>query len=205
MNASLTESVRREYLTKLILTTFFLAAFVLYVLWMFVWRPGAAGFILSPFDLALLGFATFRLGRMVAWDRVTEPLRYPFARTVPDGTGAGESVEPRGEGARQALGQLISCPICSGTWIAAGLVYFLYAWPGPAHVFLAILAAVGAAELLNSFTEATCWVGQYARTLTGEKEIARRAQSPQAASQAQREAEWKVQEAQNNGGQTAHR
>ncbi|HEX7973464.1 MAG TPA: hypothetical protein VF498_03575, partial [Anaerolineales bacterium] len=70
MNASLTDSVRREYLTKLILTTVFLTAFVLYVLWMFVWRPGAASFTLSPFDLALLGFATFRLGRMVAWDRV---------------------------------------------------------------------------------------------------------------------------------------
>lgn len=204
MNASLTDSVRREYLTKLILTTVFLTAFVLYVLWMFVWRPGAASFTLSPFDLALLGFATFRLGRMVAWDRVAEPLRYPFARTVPDATGAGDSVEPRGEGARQALGQLISCPICSGTWVAAALVYFLYAWPGPAHVFLAILAAVGAAEMLNALAEATCWVGQYARTLTGEKEIARREKTLEAANRPQREAEWLMQEAQTNGSQTVH-
>ncbi len=160
------QSSRQEYLTKTTLSVFFLLIFVLFIFWMS--REHALEKItLSPLDLVLLGLATFRLGRLVAYDRVMEPLRYPFARTVPDETGAGESVEPQGKGFRQAIGQLISCPICSGTWIAAILVYGFYAFPGPTRVFLTIAAVIGLAELLNALGEMMSWSGQLARTRAG--------------------------------------
>jgi hypothetical protein len=122
-------------------------------------------------DLALLVLATFRLGRLIAYDVVMEPFRRPFARTVPDATGAGETVEPHGTGVRRALGQLFSCPICTGTWVAAVLVYGLYTFPGPTRVFLAIMAVIGAAELLNALEETFCWSGQLARTVTGKQQL----------------------------------
>jgi hypothetical protein len=160
---------RREYGTKVFLTLIFVGLFAAFMWWITGRGSGLIDLRLSPLDLLMLALATFRLGRMIAYDLVMEPLRAPFAETVPDGTGAGDSVEPRGVGVRRAVGQLISCPICAGTWVAALLVYALYAYPGPARVFLAIMAAVGAAELLNAFVEVFCWSGQLARTVTGKQ------------------------------------
>ena len=122
---------------------------------------------LRPFDLALLGFATFRLGRLAAYDKVTEWLREPFTETKPDPSGAGETVMPEGTGVRQALGELISCPTCAGTWIAAILVYGLNIAPRPTRVFLAIMSATGIGELLDASAEALSWSGQAARKESG--------------------------------------
>jgi hypothetical protein len=118
---------------------------------------------LRPFELVLLGFATYRLGRLVSFDKVSEPLRQPFTQTEPDPTGVGETVAPKGTGMRRALGELLSCPICTGTWLAALLVYGLVLLPRVTHAFLVIMGAAGVAELLNAATEALQWTGQLAR------------------------------------------
>ena len=122
---------------------------------------------LTPLDLTLLGLATYRGGRLIAYDKVTEPLRSVFATTEPDGSGAGEAVNPKGSGARKAIGELISCPTCVGTWIAAGFVYGLRIAPVPTRVILAILSATGAAEVIDSTVEALTWAGREARDETG--------------------------------------
>jgi hypothetical protein len=119
-------------------------------------------------DFLLIGLSTFRLGRLVSYDRVMEPLRHHFARTVPDATGAGESVEAVGEGARQAIGQLLSCPICTGTWIAAGLVVGMVWAPDGTRLFLWMTAGIGLAEILNGVEEVLCWTGQLNRALAGQ-------------------------------------
>jgi hypothetical protein len=119
---------------------------------------------LRSLDLALLGLATERAGRLAAYDRVTAPLRAPFTETEPDSSGAGATVEARGTGAQKAIGELLSCPTCVGTWVAALLVYGLQVAPGPTRLFMAILAATGLAELLDSANEALSWTGRAART-----------------------------------------
>ena len=121
------------------------------------------GFELSPRDLILLGLATFRGARVVAYDRVSEPFRAPVTETVPDEYDAGENVVAEGTGARKAIGELISCPTCVGTWIAALLVYGLRFVPGPTRLFAAILGVSGLAELFGAASEALTWVSQAAR------------------------------------------
>jgi Protein of unknown function (DUF1360) len=122
---------------------------------------------LHPFDLALLGLATLRLGRLVAYDKVLETFRLPVAETKPDDSGAGETVEPKGWGVQRAFGEMISCPICIGTWIAAALVYGLSIAPRPTRALMAIMSAVGIAEVLNGAIEALEWTGQEAREQAG--------------------------------------
>lgn len=163
---------REEYATKLTLTGIFLSGFAGFVSRMGIWKRGEKQAPhLGAMDLALLGLATMRLGRMVSYDLVIEPLRRPFVRTVPDPTGAGDTVTPREEsGVQRSLGQLIACPICAGTWIAAGLVYGLTAWPGATRVFLAIMGTTGLAEVLNALTEFWSWSGQVARLRAGHEE-----------------------------------
>lgn len=118
---------------------------------------------LRPLDLAMLGLSTYRTGRLLAFERVAQPLRAPVTETVPDGSGAGEAIVATGKGWRWTLGELVSCPICIGTWVAAGLVYGLHLAPRPTRVFLAIMSSTGVAQILTETTEALTWAGRAAR------------------------------------------
>jgi hypothetical protein len=161
------EQERKEYAAKMSLIGIFLAIFVAFASRRPFTRKYQSELKLGPFDIALLGVSTFRLGRLAAFDTVAEPIRRPFTRTVRDESGAGETVEPRGTGIQRAIGELISCPICAGTWIAAALVYGLHLLPGPTRVFMTIMGSIGFAEMLNALTEALSWISQAARRLAG--------------------------------------
>ena len=124
-------------------------------------------FDLRPRDLVLVALATFRAGRVAAFARVTEPFRAPVTETVPDEFDAGENVVAEGTGVRKAIGELVSCPLCVGTWVASVLVYGLRVAPGPTRLVASILGVSGLAELLNASTEALSWAAQAARKQSG--------------------------------------
>ena len=114
-------------------------------------------------ELAKLGLASHRIGRMIAFERVAEPIRQPFTVTVPDETGADETVVARGRGIRWALGELVSCPTCVATWAALGLYLGMTFLPGPTRVLVNVLAAAGVAELAYVAVEQLEWGGRAAR------------------------------------------
>lgn len=146
--------------SKLTLVSVFLALFGTFAARLI---PSNRDLRLGPYELLLLGLASFRIGRMLAYEGVTEPLREPFTRTQPDDSGAGQTVVARGQGARFVLGQLFSCPICIGTWVAAGLVYGLQLLPRPTRLLLAIMSTVGLAQMCHSVTEWLDWNARAAR------------------------------------------
>ena len=75
----------------------------------------------NAWDALTMGAAAHKLSRLITKDRVTSFLRAPFIRyQEPDGHGE-VSEEPRGEGLRKAVGELLVCPYCVGQWVAAGL------------------------------------------------------------------------------------
>ena len=155
----------QERATYLSLTGIFLTAFAL-----FSSRHRRTSDIasLKSRDLVMLGFATYRLGHLISFDKVTEPLRLPFTETKMDDFGAAMTVEARGEGVQRALGELISCPICSGTWIAAALVYGLNLFPGPGRILVTIMGAIGMGEVLHALTEQLSWSATLARKQVGK-------------------------------------
>lgn len=61
---------------------------------------------LQPLDLVQLGFATYRLGRLTAYDKVAETYRAPFTETIQDQTGAGKTVVPEGMAYSEPLASL---------------------------------------------------------------------------------------------------
>ena len=121
------------------------------------------GLEISPMDLALLSLSTFRIGRLAAFDQVTEPLRDPLTETQADEYGTSETVVAQGAGVQKALGELVACPTFVGTWAAALLVYALRLAPKPTRLFLAFMGATSLAELLNSANEALNWTGSVQR------------------------------------------
>ncbi|MGH3131621.1 MAG: DUF1360 domain-containing protein [Gaiellaceae bacterium] len=72
----------------------------------------------SALDLVVLSAASFKAARTLASDEVTSFLRDPFVRGRAH-TGEGE--EPVQGGMPQAIGELVTCTRCVGTWTAAGL------------------------------------------------------------------------------------
>ena len=123
---------------------------------------------LRPFDLLLLGLSSFRIGRMIAFEGVAEPLREPFTQVQPDASGAGQTVVAAGHGTRRVIGELLTCPVCVGTWVAAGLVYGLHLLPRPTRLLLAIMSTTGVAELCYSLSEMLDWTARAARRRCGD-------------------------------------
>ena len=72
----------------------------------------------NTLDLAVLGLATFKAARTLSGDEVTSFLREPFVR----GQAHEGGEEPLEGGVHQAIGELVTCSRCAGTWVAAGLV-----------------------------------------------------------------------------------
>ena len=74
---------------------------------------------LRPLALAVVSAATFKAARMVAHDEVLSFLREPF---VEGEAHEGDEKPIEDGGARQALGELLTCSRCIGIWAAAGVV-----------------------------------------------------------------------------------
>ena len=73
----------------------------------------------TTLDLVVLSAATFKAARTLARDEVTSFIREPFVRGRAH---EGEGEEPvQTGGIDQAIGELVTCTRCVGTWAAAGL------------------------------------------------------------------------------------
>ena len=66
----------------------------------------------------MLGAASFKASRTLSHDEVTSFIRDPFVRGQAH---SGEDEEPVEGGMEQAIGELVTCSRCAGTWVAAGL------------------------------------------------------------------------------------
>jgi hypothetical protein len=99
-----------------------------------------------PIDLAILGLATFKAARTVARDEVTSFIREPFVEG--EAHEGGEDAVETGD-IRQAIGELVTCTRCIGTWIAAGLTTTQVIAPRFGRLLTWSLAAAGANDFLQ--------------------------------------------------------
>ena len=101
----------------------------------------------TPLDLAVLGLASFKASRTLARDEVTSFLREPF---VQGRAHSGEDEEPIPGGMHQAVGELVTCSRCVGTWAAAGLAVSQILAPRFGRLLTWSLAAAGANDFLQA-------------------------------------------------------
>jgi hypothetical protein len=118
-------------------------------------RPRAMPDRVSLSDIALLSVATFKIGRLVAKDPVTSPLRAPFTK-FEGTTGPAElKEEVRGTGVRKAIGELLTCPFCVGQWVATALAFSLVLAPRATRLVATVFTCVTAADFLQFAYAAT--------------------------------------------------
>jgi hypothetical protein len=73
----------------------------------------------TALDLVVLSAASFKAAHTLSHDEVTSFIRQPFVRGEAH---TGEDEEPVEGGMHQAIGELVTCTRCAGTWAAMGLV-----------------------------------------------------------------------------------
>jgi hypothetical protein len=98
-------------------------------------------------DLVVLGAATFKAARTISRDEVTSFLREPFVEG--DAHEGGEEPLETGD-LRQAIGELVTCTRCIGTWVAAGLTATQVIAPRFGRMLTWSLAAAGANDFLQA-------------------------------------------------------
>jgi hypothetical protein len=101
----------------------------------------------TTLDLVVLAGATFKAARTLTDDEVTSFLREPFVQ----GKAHAGDEEPKETGdLRQAIGELVTCSRCIGTWAAAGLATAQILAPRSGRILTWTLAAGGANDFLQA-------------------------------------------------------
>jgi hypothetical protein len=101
----------------------------------------------TALDLVVLGAATFKVARTIAGDDVASFIRQPFV----EGDAHEGREDPVGTGdLRQAIGELVTCSRCIGTWVAGGLTATQILAPRFGRVLTWSLAAAGANDYLQA-------------------------------------------------------
>ena len=102
----------------------------------------------TALDLITLGTASFKAARTLARDEVTSFVRDPF---VQGRAHEGDEEKPvQTGGFEQAIGELVTCSRCIGTWAAAGLATTQILAPRFGRLLTWTLSAAG----LNDFLQA---------------------------------------------------
>jgi Protein of unknown function (DUF1360) len=101
----------------------------------------------TPLDFVVLSAASFKAARTLARDEVTSFLREPFV----EGEAHEGGEEPLETGDfRQAIGELVTCSRCGGTWAAAALATTQILAPRFGRLLTWSLAAAGANDWLQA-------------------------------------------------------
>ncbi|MEV8596239.1 DUF1360 domain-containing protein [Streptomyces sp. NPDC052012] len=103
----------------------------------------------TPWDVALTSVATFRLSRLLSKASVTSPLRAPFTRYVGPQGPAELQEEAQTEGGKETVGELVTCPFCTGVWVASTLTAGRLLWPRATNTAMGALAALAGADALQ--------------------------------------------------------
>jgi hypothetical protein len=101
----------------------------------------------TALDLAVLSFATFKAARTISRDEVTSFIRAPFVEG--EAHEGGEEPVPTGD-LQQAIGELVTCSRCIGTWAAAGLASTQLLAPRFGRLLTWSLAAAGVNDWLQA-------------------------------------------------------
>ena len=102
----------------------------------------------TALDLVALSAATFKASRTLSRERVGSFLREPFVE--------GTEERPTGEGVQRALGELVTCSRCVGTWVAAGLASSQMVAPRFGRALTWTLGASAANDFLQAAFNALC-------------------------------------------------
>ncbi|NHC40223.1 DUF1360 domain-containing protein [Bacillus sp. MM2020_1] len=107
-------------------------------------------------QILILSLASFRLTRLLVFDKITEFIREPFFNEIKEENEEGE-IEvyylPKEKGFKKFIGELLSCYWCTGIWASAGIVAISLLYPDFSFPIILIFAVAGFASILESIVQ----------------------------------------------------
>jgi hypothetical protein len=107
-------------------------------------------------NLFILAFASFRLTRLIVFDKITEFFREPFFDELEEVNEEGV-IEvyylPKKTGIKKFIGELLSCYWCTGIWASAFIVVVYYLCPSYSTPIILIFAVAGIASIFESVVQ----------------------------------------------------
>ena len=100
-------------------------------------------------ELIPLSAATFALSKVIAREKIGSWVREPFVEEDDDH-------KPRGRRIRRAVGELVTCTRCVGTWSALGVVGLRVLHPDAGRTVSMILASSAANDWLQAAFKLLC-------------------------------------------------
>lgn len=110
-------------------------------------------FGMSVWTILIISLASFRLTRLIVFDKITEFIRSPFFDEMSETDEAGEEsiyLVPKSKGIRKWIGELLSCYWCTGVWASTFLVLLHYFYPEVGEPLIVIMAVAGIASILET-------------------------------------------------------
>jgi Protein of unknown function (DUF1360) len=101
----------------------------------------------TALDFVVLGAAAFKAAHTLSHDEVTSFVREPF---VKGHAHSGQDEEPVQGGMEQAIGELVTCSRCIGTWAAGGLAVTQILSPRFGRLLTWSLGAAAANDFLQA-------------------------------------------------------
>lgn len=142
-----------QYFWNIVFMAFFLSIVTTGVL-ILEGDPEGALHDISLFEFVLLSLASFRLTRLVVYDKITAFFREQFynAKTLKKSV----ILEKPISGPRRTLADLLSCPWCFGMWAGATVVFF-YELSPYAYYPILMLAISGVGTMLQLAANLVGW------------------------------------------------
>ncbi len=100
-------------------------------------------------DIALLGMAAHKMSMVGSQDAIMSPLRAPVTEIQEKESPKKVDEQPRGEGLRRSIGELLTCKFCLGVWLASFLTYGLVLVPRLTRLIAALFAVVTVSDYLH--------------------------------------------------------
>jgi hypothetical protein len=104
---------------------------------------------LAPGDVVAMALTTHKVARLVTKDSVTSFARAPFVHLEEKSGTNSIDESPRGTGLQHSIGELLSCPECTGQWVAGGLLAGMLHAPRVTRAITRMYSALAIADLLQ--------------------------------------------------------
>lgn len=106
-------------------------------------------------EFFIFGLASFRLTRLIVYDKVTEFIRRPFFKEIEEKEDGQIEIYlvPEETPVKKFFGELLSCYWCTGIWTSAFLVGIYLLSPKIAETILIFLAVAGFASIVEAILQ----------------------------------------------------
>lgn len=108
---------------------------------------------MDAWTVILMGLASFRLTRLIVFDKITEFLRSPFLDEIVeiDENGLEQTyLIAKPSGIRKWLGELLTCYWCTGIWSSIFLVSIYFIFPTAGEIIIVVLSVAAIGSIIET-------------------------------------------------------